>query len=296
MEQTRRGGGGGDMMSAPDHLLWPSSLESHWQEGASGGIFLTQTCGLPLVTTMSACLKAVAVPCYRVPGCHGSSYSSVIVVPSSSSLRSLDNVRLQHKDIVVAVNSTDSLSGCLALKATISHPLCNAAFEAHSRHRPGGSESSTAPVTFFKRINVTGSHAESLACVADSRAHLACIDCVTYALILQQQPDISRQIRIIARTPSAPSLPYCTSITTSDAACEALFQALEAAAVDPALQDVRDSLKITGFRRYECARLEGCAHDVMLCPYKVAVSRLFLRARGSGSVSMSVSSRTTFVT
>ncbi len=284
------------MTSAPDHLLWPSSLDSHWQQGASGGIFLTQTCGLPLVSTMSACLKAVAVPCYRVPGCHGSSYSSVIVVPSSSGLFSLDDVRLRHKDIVIAVNSVDSLSGCLALKATISHPLCNAAFEAHSQHQSGGSECSTTPVAFFKRINVTGSHAESLACVADSRAHLASIDCVTYALLLQQQPDISRQIRIIARTPSAPSLPYCTSVTTSDAACEALFQALEAAAADPALQDVRDSLKIIGFRRYECVPLEGCAHVVMLCPYKVAVSRLFMRARGSGSVSMSVSSHTTFVT
>jgi hypothetical protein len=97
---------------------------------------------------------------------------------------------------------------------------------------------------------------------------------------------------------------YCTSSTASAAACDLLFQALEAAAADPQLQGVREELKITGFERYSRAILEQthCVEQQqqqqrvdsgmpsslspkrLLCPYQVAVSRLFLRARGSYSV------------
>jgi hypothetical protein len=325
---------------APDHLQWPSLLEDHWMLGGSGGILLTQTCGLPLVTSMAASLKAVAMPCYRcdrvfirgllypfkhiptpsplfpcsAPGCHGWSYSSVIIAPSSSAIHSIDHILRRHHDLVVAVNSLTSLSGCLALQATIAHPLCLAAFELPPP------PSAPPPSSFFKRIDITGSHSASLERVAASSADVACIDCVTYALLLQQQPSISRQIRVIARTPSAPCLPYCTSITSSQATCDLLLQALQAAAADPCLQSVREALKITGFQPYSCVLTEDprsgvrplasasasgslrCApvHGVsaaksplpqtfpsphlLLCPYQLAVSRLYLRARGSSSV------------
>ena len=41
---------------APELLQWPQSLSEHWQEGAAGGVFLTQTCGLPLVTAQKVCV------------------------------------------------------------------------------------------------------------------------------------------------------------------------------------------------------------------------------------------------
>ncbi len=270
---------------------------------------------------MSACLKAVAVPCYNVPGCHGWSYSSVIIAPSSSNLCSLDDIHKHHEDLVVAVNSFSSLSGCLALQATIAHSSCRSDFESLSLPSSQSPSAPPPPSKYFKRIDITGSHYDSLACVASSSAHIACIDCVTYTLLLQQQPDISRHVRVVARTPSAPCLPYCTSINASEALCDALFQALQAAAADPQLQSVRDALKITGFQRYSRVPSEATSNpsnqemlpstptalhaaalpavssahsplppassssQLLLCPYQVAVSRLFLRARGSGSVS-----------
>lgn len=294
---------------------------------------MTQTCGLPLVTEMSSSLRAVAVPSYSVPGCHGWSYSSVIIASASSSITSLEALQQHHGQLIAAVNSLGSLSGCLALQAAIAQASCFASFRALSQQAaqdkgPSRGSSKTAAAALpgnFKRVDVTGSHAESMACVAESRAHVACIDCVTYALLLQQQPEISRHIRVVARTPSAPCLPYCTSITSSEATCDALFSALEAAAADPRLQHVREALKITGFQRYsrvplgdthadnsvsvhhastapscsvmqrqpshglapKCLSTLSCVSSASLpplCPYQVAVSRLFLRARGSNSV------------
>lgn len=313
---------------APDDLVWPSCLEQHWAQGKSGGILLTQTCGLPLVTQLSSALKAVAIPSYCASGCHGWSFSSVIVSNSESSITSLDHILQRHGAIIVAVNSPGSLSGCLALQAAIAQPTCHASFSALSRLNPNLGESYTPLPAYFKRIDITGSHAASLARVVESRAHIASIDCVTYALLLQQQPDISRHIRVVARTPSVPCLPYCTSITASDATTDALFLALQAAATDPELEGVRQKLMITGFQRYSQSVSDGAQVDgggcvkstaeyeapadamphaecrspllcagfsemstsaLPLCPYEVAVSRLFLRARGSGSVSVSQS-------
>jgi ABC-type phosphate/phosphonate transport system substrate-binding protein len=187
-------------------------------QGSTGGILLTQTCGLPLVTTMSASLQAIAVPCYRVAGCHGSSYSSVVIAHIQSPVISLDYIRQNPGNIAAAVNSIGSLSGCLALQASISLPSCSAQFAALD---PGSSSSSSSssntPVpAFFKRIDVTGSHADSIAAVCASRDHIACIDCVTFALILQQHPHLSLSIRVIARTPSAPCLPYVTRPSHSE--------------------------------------------------------------------------------
>lgn len=161
-------------------------------QGSKGGILLTQTCGLPLVTTMSAALQAVAIPSYRAAGCHGWCYSSVVVANAHSNITSLDYVRLNHNSVIVAINSAGSLSGCLALQAAISMPSCSAAFAAFDRPSPP-----TPPPPFFKRIDVTGSHADSLAAVCTSRDHIACIDCVTFALLLQQHPHISLSVRVI---------------------------------------------------------------------------------------------------
>ncbi|HXZ14552.1 MAG TPA: PhnD/SsuA/transferrin family substrate-binding protein, partial [Roseiarcus sp.] len=90
--------------------------------------------------------------------------------------------------------------------------------------------------------------AASLEAVADGRAGLAAIDCVTFGLLSRHRPNVAERVSIIAETPSSPGLPFIMSAgwpeATVAAAREALFQAL----ADPALAGARAALGLRSAR------------------------------------------------
>ena len=60
---------------------------------------------------------------------------------------------------------------------------------------------------FFRELVTTGSHQESVRCVAEGRADVAAIDCVTFALLRAHRPELLNGVAVFGRTPPLPGLP-----------------------------------------------------------------------------------------
>ena len=217
---------------------WWAGLTRHWQAAGlrdipqsthttdgdlyelwqAPDLFIAQTCGFPLTHRLKDRVTLVGTPVYALDGCAGGSYYSVIVARTDSDVRSLDDVAGK----VAAFNGTDSQSGWNALR--------------HSLIGKG------APVRFVE----TGGHRKSVAAVREGRADVAAIDCVTYAGLEQFAPQEIAPLRIIARSASAPALPFVTRRDIAPADLERLRTGLRAAMADPALAETRAAMQIAG--------------------------------------------------
>ena len=204
----------------PQFLDRPATLDSHWRDPR---LLLSQACGYPLVTGLSASVQVVGAFRYTAPGCSGIDYRSELVARVGDA----DAIE-GYRGRVAAINSPDSHSGCNALRGLVAPLARNGAF--------------------FADQLVTGSHRGSLAAVQSGSADIAAIDCVSLAGFRRHDPDLVRGLRVIGWTASAPGLPLITSGTTTAADLAALREALQAACSDPALADVRAALFIGGFQ------------------------------------------------
>lgn len=206
-------------VAAPESLSRNRPAEDCWSDPA---ILVTQTCGLPWVCGLGDRLQLVAVPHYRAEGCRGAWYRSILAV------------RRQHQDRpllslaggTVALNAWHSHSGHTALVAAI--------------HAAGGS------FPFFGRALVTGSHAASMLAVAEGRADLAAVDCVTWALAGDADHPARTRLASAGMTPPAPGLPLVTRRDPAGTRAEALRETLRETLADPALATVCRRLRISG--------------------------------------------------
>jgi len=199
----------------PERADMPDDLYELW---LAPDLFIAQTCGYPLTHALKDRVALVATPCYAADGCVGSSYLSMIVARNDSAVRTLDDVAGK----VAAINGYDSQSGWNALR----HSLIGKGMPA--------------------RVVETGGHRKSIAAVREGRADVAAIDCVTYANLRAVAPHEIVSLRVIARSASAPSLPYITRRDVSPADLQKLRDGLRAAVADPALADIRSALLIAG--------------------------------------------------
>ena len=142
------------------------------------------SCGYPLMTHLRGKLTPFCVPCFDAPGCDGPRYSSRLVVAAGADIDGL----LDCRGTTVAVNTADSNSGMNLLR----HALAMAGAEA----------------PFFRRVLVTGGHAQSLAAVADGRAQLAAIDCISYRLLEDQVPRLTARTRSLGYSAQTCGLPF----------------------------------------------------------------------------------------
>ncbi len=113
---------------------------------------------------------------------------------------------------------------------------------------------------FFSAVITTGSHAESAAAVADGRADLASLDCVTWALLQRLRPALTAELTVLAWTPRSPGLPLVTSRLTSPAAFAALQAALSELIDDPTLASTRRELMLEGFEPLSPSHYAGLLH------------------------------------
>ena len=181
-------------------------------------LFIAQTCGFPLTHRLKDRVTLVATPVYALDGCAGGSYHSVIVARRESDIRSLDDVAGK----VAAFNGYDSQSGWNALR--------------HSLIGKG------APA----RLLQTGGHRKSVAAVREGHADVAAIDCVTFASLQQLAPQEVAPLRVIARSASAPALPYVTRRDIAVSDLEKLRAGLRAAMADPVLAETRAAMMLAG--------------------------------------------------
>jgi ABC-type phosphate/phosphonate transport system substrate-binding protein len=121
-----------------------------------------------------------------------------------------------------AVTHTTSQSGYSALRATVAHL-------AHQGR-------------FFGKVVESGGHPNSLALVAAGEVDVCATDCVTHALLARHRPEALAGLRVLARSPAAPGLPYVTRAQADDELVARLRAALE----DPDLATAREALFLAG--------------------------------------------------
>ena len=216
------------LRDVPDHADMPDDLYELW---LSPDLFFAQTCGYPLTHRLKDRVTLVATPCYAADGCEGWSYLSMIVARRDGGVRTLDDIAGK----VAAINGYDSQSGWNALR--------------HSLIGKG------APA----RIIETGGHRRSMAAVREGRADVAAIDCVTYANVQAVAPYESAPLTVIAKSASAPNLPYITRRDIAPGDLDKLRAGLRAAIADPALAEARAGLLVK-----DIAILPLSAYDRML--------------------------------
>lgn len=73
----------------------------------------------------------------------------------------------------------------------------------------------------------TGSHLASAEAVADGRADLAAIDCVTWSLLKAARSNLTSRLRVIGTAPTLlPGLPYVVSADATEEEIEAIREAI----------------------------------------------------------------------
>lgn len=206
-------------IDAPRELAREDDHAAPWADPA---LLFSQTCGYPYAMRLRGRARLVATPVYRAPGCEGPRYSSAIVVRADDPAGTLAGLRGRR----AAVNAPDSQSGMNALRAAAA-PLAVAG-------------------RFFGAVVETGSHAASALAVAEGRADVAALDCVSWAHLAALRPRLGGALRVIGFTPSAPALPFITAAARSEGTVATLRAALRAVMADETLAPVRAALLIEG--------------------------------------------------
>jgi ABC-type phosphate/phosphonate transport system substrate-binding protein len=215
---------------APGSLTRGGNLAALWRHP---GLIFGQTCGYPYMTGLKDAVTLLATPEYSFRGCEGASHRSFIIRAARDSRRELP----EFAGAIAALNARDSNTGMNLFRATIA-PV--------SGRRP-----------FFSSIVVTGSHEASVEAVAQGRAGLASIDCVSFALLGRGRTELIERVALVAESPASPNLPFIASgslpPSTITAVREALFTALD----DPCLTEARAALGLAAARAlmqpdYEC--------------------------------------------
>ncbi len=159
------------------------------------GLFIGHTCGYPLMKHLQNVVTPLCVPVFNVNGVEGRLYSSRFIVATDSDIDSLADSAAR----TAVINDTCSNSGMNVLRHAI------AALD------------SNAP--FFAAVINSGGHLQSLAAVAENRADIAAIDCVSYQLIKDRWPELTERVRSIGDSVKTCGLPLVmpgASFSSSD--------------------------------------------------------------------------------
>ncbi|CUH18550.1 hypothetical protein JSE7799_00442 [Jannaschia seosinensis] len=161
-----------DLDGVPERLIWPQDFRAHWRDR---NLLLSMTCALPMKLGLDRHVHVVGAPAWDVPDLPAlprGHYCSHIVTRADET-RPLGVAARGG----LAVNAGDSQSGWGTLVAAgLDGPRL-----------------------------LTGSHAASMAAVAEGRADLAAIDVVTWAIA--PHPDL----RVRVTTPPTPATPFVTA-------------------------------------------------------------------------------------
>lgn len=184
-------------------------------------LLLGQTCGLPFALGMCGDADLVATPCHAAKGCNGPLYRSALIVRRDDPAETLAELEGRRS----AINARHSYSGYAAFGAAIAR--------AFGSHPP------------FSGIVATGGHRASVAAVAEGRADIAAIDCISWALAERHDRHHTIGLRILGWTDPAPGLPLITAGGRSETERAALRDAVLSVYGDPSLDPIRDALMIT---------------------------------------------------
>jgi ABC-type phosphate/phosphonate transport system substrate-binding protein len=198
--------------------------ELNWEidpQEASGreDLLFGQTCGWPLVTELDTKVHVVGTFDVDVDGAADGTYCSVLVTGTGESLSDV----LHRPDLVVAANSSDSLSGWISLRSA-----------------------AAAQGVHLDAVTWTGTHALSVEALRQGANHLASIDAVSWEFLDHTG------LSVVGRGPRIPCLPLVTA-RSSGAVIGELRSALFDAVHDPQLADACATLRIRDFLERDLA-------------------------------------------
>lgn len=227
----RRALGEEGLHGLPDAVVWPQDLHAHWLDP---GLLLSQTCGYPLTHALQGKVQLLGCFRYAAPGCEGIDCRSVLIARTEHAAFDLAHFRGRR----VAFNSSDSQSGYNALRALVA-PLA-------SQGR------------FFSHSLATGGHRQSIDAVRESRADLAAIDCVTWALLQKTTPQATQGLHAIGFSAPYPGLPLISAWGTDASQVAAMQNALRQLLQDSAVQPALEALLITGLETPPLSVYQRC--------------------------------------
>ncbi|WP_026595757.1 phosphate/phosphite/phosphonate ABC transporter substrate-binding protein [Methyloferula stellata] len=208
------------LTAVPASLTRTDDYQGAWRDP---DLLFGQACGYPLVKQFKSAVQIVATPIYGSSGCEGFEHCSFFIVNAKAQHRTLRDVR----GSVCAVNSFDSNTGMNLLRAAIA-PIA---------------ESND----FFRSVVITGSHHKSLEAVAEGRADIAAIDCVSFAHFERFEPELTERVSKIGESVRTAAPPYITARKTDAGILRVLREVLNDVATAPGLELVRSALNIEGF-------------------------------------------------
>jgi ABC-type phosphate/phosphonate transport system substrate-binding protein len=208
------------MRDAPAALLRRDDLIEQWTDPL---LAVSQTCGYLLTHQLRGAAQPVATPQYRVRGCAGPRYASVLLARADHPGRHLADFR----GSVAVYSRAYSHAGYNSLRGVIA-PLA-------------------AGASFFSRVIGSGSHVASIEALAGGMADIGAIDCIVHAFVARFRPAALHGTRELGFTPAAPAAPYIVPLAADDDHVARVRQALRAATADPTLEAARRALFIDGF-------------------------------------------------
>ncbi|MBZ8133994.1 phosphate/phosphite/phosphonate ABC transporter substrate-binding protein [Afifella sp. IM 167] len=205
-------------VAAPRALERRREAPEIWRDPA---LILSQTCGWPYATGLRENLRIVATPVYAVEGCEGPCYSSALIVRRDDCATSAADLAGRRP----AVNSADSLSGCVALEEAL---------------RTAGVSSD------LSQALKTGAHRASLRAVASGEADVAAIDAIAWRLAQDFEADAVAELKVLAFTPLRPALPFVTARSRNEEEAAAIRAALAQVLSGPESASIRAALHLAG--------------------------------------------------
>jgi ABC-type phosphate/phosphonate transport system substrate-binding protein len=196
-------------------------------------LFFGHTCGYPLMMRLRDQVTPFCVPVFDVPGAEGKLYSSHFIVGADSDIESI----AQAEGKIAAMNNRDSNSGMNVFRRAIA--CCSQSGE------------------FFSKVVETGGHLHSLEAVADGRADIAAIDCVSYQLIKDHWPELVKQVRSIGYSAQTCGLPFVLPNNIFESTDTGLIVENLNQALTMVPDQVRDVLHLLGFEAVEFSDYQG---------------------------------------
>ncbi|MGC4024105.1 MAG: PhnD/SsuA/transferrin family substrate-binding protein [Mesorhizobium sp.] len=199
-------------IDAPEELTRKTDdLYAFWRQH---DLFFSQTCWGPMEDGLAEHVQVLGQPSYDgVEGGEGELYSSAIImrregvmvdVPAPvTGQATLPLARI--RGLRFAYNVPDSMSGFIGISRDL--------------------EAAGETISIFNDLVATGGHRASIRAVADGRADVAAIDCLSWKLAQKYEPP-AQELVVVGWTAKRKGLPYITANGTSSAAVAALRDAL----------------------------------------------------------------------
>jgi len=201
-------------VSAPQHLTRDVGSAALWRRP---DLLLSQTCWGPLELGLAEHVEVVGQPSYSgIEGGDGELYSSAIVMRSVSGRRSADATDVPTIPVELlrgarfAFNERDSMSGVISLTRDL--------------------EAVGESLDIFARNTETGGHRRSLKAVAEGRADVAAIDCMSWHMAKRFESP-ARKLQVVGWTARRKGLPFITARSTPAPTVVTLREALSSLAV-----------------------------------------------------------------